>query len=238
MIGRLLAVAAKDARLLLRNRALLAGLLLYPFLLAAVLGAAFQEPPARLSLLVLDEEAGTSVEVLGENLTTEDLFEAARPFAAIERVASLDDGLSRLRKGEADALLHVQAGFLRNLSSLGTNATLRLVVDESDPVRAGVARNAVQGAVEAFVKTIVQKKIRDIGALLDTVVSGGAARVGLAEFEIIGIDEAQRLLRDVESSLPEGSRERAEVADVLEFLLTTRLALGSSELYLTTTAMP
>src|SRR5439155_9583381 len=55
----LLAHLGKDARLLLRNRALLVALLAYPFLLAIVLGAAFQSPPARLSLAVVDEDAGS-----------------------------------------------------------------------------------------------------------------------------------------------------------------------------------
>ena len=235
---KLAALLGKDARLLIRNRALLAALLLYPFLLVAVLGAAFQEPPASLDLVVVDDDSQARVRVAGDNLTTADLLAAAEPFATIEREDDIAHALSTLRLGSADAVLHVPRGFLLNLSTLGTNATLHLYVDESDPIRAGVAQNAIEGAVDAFVELIIQKKIGEIAALLDTVINGGSIRVAFADVDIIGIDEAVQRLRDVEAQLPPESAERAKVSEVLAFMITTRGALGSAEIYLETTALP
>lgn len=233
-----LALVGKDARILARNRPLLVALLVYPFVLALVLGAAFQEPPSTLALVVVDDDAGSVVEVAGENLTTEDLILAAEPFADIVRVETLDDAVGRLRRGEADAVLHIPRGFLGDLAALGTNATMRLVVDESDPIRAGVAENAVEGAVDSFIEVIIQKKIDDIGVLIETVIRGGNVQVGLLDVDLIGIDEATRRLEAVEDQLPPGSDERARVTEVIDFMFTTRLALGSADRFLTTTAIP
>lgn len=235
MIGALL---AKDARLLVRNRPLLVALLLYPFLLAAVLGAAFQEPPSTLDLVVVDDDASSRVDVAGENLTTQDLLDTARAFAVIRHADTVAEAESILREGEADAALHIPRGFLGNLSTLGTNATLLLVVDESDPVRSGVAQNAVEGAIDAFVKQIIQKKLDEISVLLQAVNEGGEVRVAFTSVELMGIDEAVDRLQEVEETLAPGSAERATVADVIGFMLTTQLALGSADVYLTTTALP
>lgn len=236
---RLGAFLAKDARLLVRHRALLAALLLYPFLLALVLGAAFQEPPTRLSLAVVDHDAGSSgVEVGGETLTTEDLLEAASSFADVERHATDASAIAAVRRGEVDAALLIPEDFLDDLSTLGTNATLRLVVDESDPVRAAVARNAVEGAVDAFVEEVVRKKIQDVLRLIDLTVHGGTTRVLFVDVHVLGIEGSRQRLEEVRDSLERGSDERRKVEDVLGFLGTASTLLGSSERYLTTTAMP
>src|SRR5439155_19148005 len=85
----------KDARLLLRNRALLVALLAYPFLLAIVLGAAFQQPPTKLSLVVVDQDSpDDALQVGNETLTSRDIVVAATSYADVKEVASEPDGLA------------------------------------------------------------------------------------------------------------------------------------------------
>src|SRR5581483_4990833 len=156
---KLLAHLAKDAKLLLRNRALLAALMLYPLLLVIVLGAAFQQPPQRLDLALVDHDAGDALEVNGRNVTAADILASGTGFAHVQKAASDAAGLALLRNGDVDALLIVPGRFLNNLGTLGSNATLKLVVDESDPLRAGVVKNAVQGVLDDFIKGVVGEKI-------------------------------------------------------------------------------
>lgn len=234
----LLALLGKDARLLLRNRALLAALLLYPFLLALVLGAAFQEAPARLDLAVVDDDPGGGLDVGGETLTTQSLLDAVGGFARVRNVAGEEAALSLLRRGEVDAALLIPDDFMRDLSTLGTNATLRLVVDESDPVRASVARHAVEGAIDAFVEDIVRKKIDDVQALLDLTVEGGTTRVVLVEVDVLGIRESRARIQEVQARLDRGSAEWAKLQEVVDFLAFAEAMLGNSQRYLQTTALP
>lgn len=235
---RLWALLAKDARLLLRNRALLAALLLYPFLLALVLGAAFQEAPARLDLAVVDGDPGGRLDMGGETLGTQDLLDAAGAFARVQRASDEEAALALLRRGEVDAVLLIPDNFLRDLSTLGTNATLRLVVDESDPVRASVARNAVEGAVDAFVESVVQKKISEVQGLLDLTIEGGTTRVVFFDVHVLGIRESRARLQEVLATLDSASAEAGKLRDVISFLDFAESMLGNSQVYLTTTAMP
>lgn len=230
-----LALLGKDARLLSRNRALLAALLVYPFLLALVLGAAFQEPPRTLDLAVVDlDRSGETIDVGGTPIGVRELLEAAAVSARIHRPASEEQALEALRAGAVDAVLIIPPEFVTSLSRLGTDATLRLVVDESDPVRAAVSRNAVEGAVEGFVERIVQKKISDVVGLLDLTVEGGPFLVT----NVLGIDNSIDRLEQVRASLPNGSAEASRVAEVIEFLTFARGFLGDSERFLSTTAIP
>ena len=235
---RLAALLAKDARLLVRHRALLVALLAYPILLALVLGAAFQEPPSTLRLAVVDEDPRSALDVGGRRLTTSDLLAQAAPFAEVARVADEDAALGLVRRGEADAALLIPRGFLGDLGALGRGATLRLVVDESDPVRAGVARNAVEGAIEAFVRDVVQKKIDDVLVLLDLTEKGGTTTALFQRVEVLGVEKARERLEEVKARLDPRGAEAAKVQEVLDFLAFTEGVLANSETFLTTTALP
>jgi ABC-2 type transport system permease protein len=236
---KLLAFLQKDARIVLRNRTLLAALILYPFLLALVLGAAFQEPPSTLDIAVVDlDRSGDTVDVGGTPVGVADLVAAARDFARIQRPATEEDALRLLRSGDVDAVLIVPTSFMDDLSRLGSNATLRLVVDSSDFVRASVARNAIEGAIDAFIEHIVQKKIDDVVELLRLTNDGGATTILLQPVDVLGIDGSLARLRDVRATLANGSAEAAKVDEVIGFLGFAQTFLGSSEQFLTTTAVP
>ncbi len=228
----------KDARLLLRNRALLAALMLYPLLLVAVLGAAFQQPPQRLDLALVDHDAGDALEVNGRNVTAADILASGTGFAHVQKAASDAAGLALLRNGDVDALLIVPGRFLNNLGTLGSNATLKLVVDESDPLRAGVAKNAVQGVLDDFIKGVVGEKIRGVEGLLNLTVNGGSTVVLGAQVDILGIQAARERLNEVKADLPPNSPDVQRVQDVIAFLDFAGGVLGNSERYLTTTALP
>lgn len=235
----LAALVTKDARLVVRNRPLLAALLIYPFLLALVLGSAFQEPPQTLDLAVVDlDRTGQTVDVGGTPLGVADLLATARGFANVRTPQTEDEGLKLLREGEVDALLIVPRAFISDLSLLGQNATLRLVVDESDPVRAGVARSSVEGAVDAFIDAIVQKKIDDVVELLRLTAEGGETSALGIDVRILGLDGALSRLEEVRATHAPDSAESRKLQEVIGFLQFARAFLGDSERFLTTTAIP
>ena len=235
----LLALLAKDARLLLRNRALLVALVLYPLLLAGTLAAAFQEPPSTLDLAVFNgDEGGSAVELGGERLDSTTLVAHASAYARVRNYPSEDAAIAAVRRGDADAALLIPTGFVERLSTLGGNATLRIVVDESDPVRAGVARSAVTGGVDAFLRMMVQRKVADVEALLNLTVTGGTTRFLFVEVDVMGIDRARAALDEVHRTLNPQSAEARKVSDVIAFLDFARGVLGNAGSILTTTALP
>lgn len=230
---------AKDARVLVRHRALLAALLAYPFLLALVLGAAFADPPTRLDLAVMNQDAeGASVTVGGESFDSATLVGRLGAFAEVRLVDSEEDGLALLRQGDVDALLVIPRNFVRDISLIGQVATLEVVVDESDPVRAQVAENAVRGGIDSFTRFIVQKKIDDVLALLDLTVEGGKTRVATVEVQVLGLQNARQRLSEVLSTLDPQGEPAKKVREVIVFLDFAAGFLGNADRYLSTTALP
>lgn len=233
------ALLAKDARLLLRNRALLAALLLYPVLLAATLAAAFQEPPATLDLAVWNgDEGGSGIDVGGERIDSTTLVAQATAYARVRNHSTEERAIAAVRRGDADAALLIPQGFVQELSTLGGNATLHIIVDESDPVRAGVARSAVTGGVDAFLRAVVQRKVADVENLLNLTVTGGTTRFLFIEVDVMGIDRARAALDEVHRTLDPQSPEARKVDDVIAFLDFARGVLGNAGNILRTTALP
>lgn len=236
---RWLRLMAKDARVLSRHRALLAALLAYPFLLALVLGAAFADPPTRLDLAVVNGDAdGATFEVGGERIGSEDLVLRLSTFAEVLEPGDEDAALSLLREGRVDAVLVVPPNFVRDVTLLGQNATLRVIVDESDPVRAQVARNAVGGAVDAFLEDVIQKKIEDVLDLLVLTTEGGTTRIAFTDIRILGIQGARTLLTEVLENVEPASSDARKLRDVIGFLDFAANMLGNADGYLRTTALP
>ena len=235
----ILTLLRKDARILLRNRALLVALILYPLLLAGVLGVAFRDPPVHLDLAVFNGDAlGASIEAGGKKLDSGSLLSSTSSFATLHIVTSEQAATAMVRRGDVDAALLVPEGFIGDLTRLGSSASLRVIVDESDPVRAGIARSAVIGGIDAFVKEIVARKIADVEVLLNLTVHGGTTQIAFVSFDVLGIEKARADLADVRAKLDPKSTEAQEVGDVISFLDFAGGVLGNSEVYLTTTAVP
>ncbi len=236
---RFLRLLTKDSRILLRNRALLVALLIYPFLLAAVLGAAFSEAPTRLDVAVFNgDQNGALVELGGEKLGSDALVASMASFGDVKVVMTEAEALALVRKGEVDAALIIPKNFVRDLAALGQGATLRVVVDESDPIRAEVAKNAVEGAIKDFTDIVVQKKIQDVLALISLTVDGGTTRVAFVDVDVLGITRARQRLLDVLATVDGQSEEARKLRDVIVFLDFTAGVLGNAETYLTSTALP
>jgi ABC-2 type transport system permease protein len=235
---KLLAHLGKDARLLLRNRALLVALLLYPLLLVGVLGSAFQQPPQQLDLALVNHDSAGALDVGGHNVTADDILSSGKGFAHVRKASTDAQGVALLRSGQVDALLIVPPRFLNELGTLGSNATLKLVVDESDALRAGVAKNAVNGVIDEFLKQVVREKIHGVEALLNLTIHGGSTTVLGQNVDVLGIEQARARLNEVKADLPPNSPDVQKIADVVAFLDFTSSVLGNSERYLTTTALP
>ena len=85
---KLFAHLGKDAKLLVRNKALLVGLMLYPLLLVGVLGAAFQQPPQKLDLALVNHDSGDVLDVGGRNVTADDILSSGTGFAHVRKATT------------------------------------------------------------------------------------------------------------------------------------------------------
>lgn len=120
------AMAIKDLRLLVRDRAALFLTFVWPLLLASFFGALGpfrgDDPSASMQVLIVDEDHSSASAALREQIEADPRIEL--------RETDLDEGQVAIQQGEAPALLHIRAGYgARAPRPGGPSAEVELTVD-------------------------------------------------------------------------------------------------------------
>jgi ABC-type Na+ efflux pump permease subunit len=221
-------VLRKDLRTLLRTPALLAVLLAYPLVIAALVGlvAGYASSKPRVALVDRD---GLPPEIVVGNRT----FGVDRTIDEIAKNVRLvrldeDDAARQLADGRVVAVLTVPPGFVATLQGMTRSPTLELAITR------GGTSSRVRQQVQALVYELNRRLQRAyIDANLEYVrllLRGGKGKFLGQDFELLGLDRTQRELEQ----LPPNDR----VKRIEEFVRTARLALAQTGEALQATAAP
>ena len=227
-MSRPLLILAKDLRVLLRSPLLLALLLVYPLVIAALLGLVAGYANTKPRVAFVDEDAiPATVQIGGADFDVAAAIERADddvrlvPLGAREAERQLD-------RGGVVAILTVPSGFVSDLRSLTRRP--RLVLETT---RGGVAPR-VRQQVRALVYSL-NRELQDAFIVanlrsVDVIRKGGTLEFFGRRFEVLGFEGTRRLL----TRLPPGvQRDR-----VLDFVGTAEVALGQTDEVLRATANP
>ena len=219
---------AKDLRVLRRTPVLLAILVLYPLMIAALVGLVAGYASSKPRVAFVDEDG------LPARLTL-----AGHTFdvqATIDRVASevrlvrldADEANRELRNGKVIATVTVPPGFVTRLRLMVESPTLELETSKgglSDRVR-----QQVQALVFNLNRQLQQAYIDANLRYVKLIREGGRGDFLGRRFDLLGLGGAERLLREQ----PAGPRRDR----MLEFVRTARLALNETDDALRATAHP
>ncbi len=225
----------KDLRILGRSPALLVALILYPLLIAVLVGlvARFAADRPRVAFVDLDDIPDELV-VGGQSFDVRELIDEVQ--TEVELVSVSEDEADRmLRTGDVVAAIVVPRGFVSRLRSLARQPTLVLRI-----TRGGLA-GRVERQTEALVYNL-NRRLQDsyIAANLEYVRlirEGGRGEFLGNEFEIVGLEGAQRILDDLEQRSDDPEAER-DIAELQAFVREALLALEQSGETLRATANP
>jgi ABC-2 type transport system permease protein len=225
----------KDLRVLGRSPALVVALLVYPLLVALLVGlvARYAADRPRVAFVDLDDLPEV-LEVGSER------FDVDRLLAQVEDEVELvpleeEEAKRRLESGEVVAVLVVPRGFVSRLRGMVTSPELEL----------RTSRSGLSGEVERQTEALVynlnlrlQKAYIDANLrYIELIRKGGEATLLGNEFSIIGLEGARDRLAEIEAetSDPEVERRAEELRVFVEQAL---LALELSDESLRATASP
>jgi hypothetical protein len=226
---------AKDLRTLVRAPALLGAILLYPLLIAVLVGlvARFAADEPRVGFVDLDGIPET-VAVGGQR------FDVSRLIAQVEDEVDLvplseDEAAERLRSGDTVATIVVPRGFVSRLRGLVRRPELVL----------RITRGGLSGRVERQTEALVYNLNRRLqGAYIEANLEyvrllreGGRGSFLGNEFDIVGLEGAQTLLAELEGEAPTPAT-RARVEELQTFVREALLALDQTGETLQATANP
>ena len=233
----------KDLRILARSPALVALLVLYPVVVAVLIGLALSAGPEkpRVAYVSLVDPDAAPLEIGGREVDVAG-YEGLL-FDAIDPVEVDCDGLSdqqcraaavaKVESGEAVAALIVPGDFADRLSGLRALTaagapTVEVVYDADDPVRARYVEDTIAARLRdanlALTTAFTETGLR----YLDLIVSGGTVDVPVLEdIEILGLKRAEEIVRRARPQVD--AERRAELDEVIRFSELARENLDFSK---------
>ena len=230
----------KDLQILRRSPLLVALLVLYPIVIATLIGFALSRGPDKpqVAFVNLVPESANEIELGGQTI---DVTRQAGPlFRAIDplRVESREEAVAKVEDGEALAALVIPEDTTRKLQTGLEPATVEVLYNADDPVKATYVRDTIKAQVQDANNALTKQLAKAAVGYLDLIGTGGQFEIFGRELDVLGLERAEQILRRAVQDLPRGSPARAEVERVIEFAGLARDNLDLSDEVLSSVGTP
>ena len=221
----------KDLRILRRSPLLVALLVLYPIVIAVLIGFAISKGPDKPEVAIYNGLAGrpAQIELGGRDI---DLArEGQRLFDAIEPVQtdSREDAIQKVEDGEVLGALIIPDDLATNLQSGLKPGTVEVVYNAEDPAKRQFVENTITAQVQKANAALTKRVAEEALQLLDLISDGGEYTFLGQDFSVLGLQRSEAILKAARADLPDGSPERDEIDRVIAFAELARENLSFSD---------
>jgi hypothetical protein len=225
----------KDARVLARSRALVAACVVYPLFMALLVGLVVRYAGDQPRVALVDnDDLPEELVVGGQRFDVEEVIRDVEGYSELVPLSE-DEAERELDAGRVVAVVVVPPGFAARLRSMAESPKLVLKT----------TRGGLAGRVEQQTQALVYNLNRRLqGAYIEANLEyveilreGGSATALGNEFDVMGLEEAGRVLADIERTTDD-PEVAAKAKDLGEFVREARVALALSDDSLRATANP
>ena len=230
----------KDVQILRRSPLLVALLVVYPIVIALLIGFALSRGPEKPRVAFLNQvpASASKINLGGQSIDvskyTSQLFQAIKPI----RVHSRAEALDKVKSGDALAALIIPADVTQKLASGLEPARVEVIYNNEDPLKARLVDQAISSrlaqANSALADTFKDIAAQDIKLLLD----GGTFDLLGRTLNILGLKKTKTILDATIATLPKNSANRIALQQVTEFAQLAIQNLNVSDQVLTTVSNP
>ena len=235
----------KDLQILRRSPLVLGLLLVYSIVLALVVSQAVDRGPSKPRIVVVNEippDAATfdlGPEEIDVNEVAEELFQSIDPVRADTR----EEGLEKVKNGDALGMLVVPADIPQKLAgaiqlSGGEPPSVEFYYEGDNPLKSTQVQSAIKSRVADANRAISKKITAEAGKYLGYILRGGSFSVLGQSFDVLGLENAERIVSAVQATLPAGSDNRAALERVRSFAELAAQNLDLSEELLASIGTP
>jgi ABC-2 type transport system permease protein len=234
----------KDLRILARSPLLVALLLAYPIVIAVLIGFALTKGPDKPKVAFVNE-VPPSAEVI--NLGGDDIDvseQADELFNAIDpvEVDSRDEAIELVEDGEVLGALIIPRDVTADLESAAAGGTERPTVEvyynAEDPAKQEFVENTIKAQVQDANNALTTRFTEVAAGYLDLIVTGGQLSFFGQTLNVLGLQNAERILVAAREDLPRNSPARTQLDQVIEFARLARENLDFSDEILGAVARP
>ncbi|HEV2874874.1 MAG TPA: ABC transporter permease [Thermoleophilaceae bacterium] len=221
----------KDLRILRRSPLLVSLLVLYPIVIAVLIGFALSRGPDKPEVAFYNGLAGRPavVELGGERIDLTE--EGSRLFEEIDPVpvGSRAEAIQKVRDGDVLGALIIPEDLASNLQSTLEPGTVEVFYTAEDPAKQGFVENTIEAQVQRANAALTKRIAEEALDLLELISEGGEYSFLGQDFDVLGLARADRLLSEAREGLPPGAPEREQLDEVIEFGELARENLAFSD---------
>jgi ABC-type multidrug transport system permease subunit len=213
----------KDLQILRRSPLLVGLLVVYPVVIALMIGFALSSPPGKPKVAFYNEvPPGKGLINLGSqhiNLAdyVNQLFESVQPI----KVHSRDEAVAKVRDGEALAALVIPSDLPSEIANLVNNGvgnpTVELILNTKDPVEREYVNQAIQTRLGQAQQAISRQVLGAATSDLRQVLNGGQINFAGQNVPLLGLRASRAIVQHAVSTLPSSSPVRATLQQVVAF---------------------
>ena len=230
----------KDVQILRRSPLLVALLVVYPIVIALLIGFALSRGPEKPRVAFLNQvpASASKINLGGQSIDvskyTNQLFQAIKPI----RVHSRAEARDKVKSGDALAALIIPADVTQKLASGLEPARVEVIYNNEDPLKARLVDQAISSrlaqANSALADTFKDIAAQDIKLLLD----GGTFDLLGRTLNILGLKKTKTILDATIATLPKNSANRIALQQVTQFAQLAIENLNVSDQVLSTVSNP
>jgi ABC-type transport system involved in cytochrome c biogenesis permease component len=197
----------KDLQILRRSPLQAVLLVLYPVLIAVLVGFAISRGPEKPRVALLNEvPSNARISLSGKKLPKANVQRRICAKVECVRVHSRAEAEDKVESGDVLAALILPENLINKINSLATLSPgvpqVEVLVNESDPLKAGVVDDKIAALLAQANLAIAKRIAVEGGNYLNLVIKGGKLPVLGGGIRILGLKASADILRAVEPALP------------------------------------
>jgi ABC-2 type transport system permease protein len=211
----------KDLQILRRSPLQATLLVLYPVLIAVLVGFAISRGPEKPRVAFLNEVPQNSrIFVGGQKLPRANVQGRICGKVECVRVHSKAEAEDKVSSGEVLAALILPEDLINKINSLSTltpgTPEVEVIVNEEDPIKAGLVDDRITSLLAQANLSIARRIAAEGSHYLKLVIEGGNLPVLGSKIHILGLQASAHILEALEPALPPGPL-RSSLSQVTEF---------------------
>jgi hypothetical protein len=232
----------KDLQILRRSPLQAVLLVVYPILIAVLVGFAISRGPGEPRVAFLNEvPSGSRINVGGQQLPAEGVEGRVCKRVECVEVENRGEAEDKVASGEVLGALILPANLVDKINSLSTltpgTPKVEVLVNESDPVKARLVDDRITALLAEANLAIARRIAAEGGRYLDLLIDGGKLPLLGQEIPILGLRATARILAALEPALPPGPL-RTSLREVTDFAGEARDNLDVAEPLIERLAQP
>jgi ABC-type transport system involved in cytochrome c biogenesis permease component len=204
----------KDLQILRRSPLQAALLIVYPVLIAILVGLAVSRGPSEPRVALLNEvPQNARVSLSGKKLPSANVQRRICGKVECVHVASREEAMAKVEDGDVLAALILPEDLVNKINSLSTLSPgvphVEVLVNESDPLKASVVDDKIEALLAQANLTLAKRIAVEGGRYLNLVIKGGKLPVLGGGIEILGLQASAHILEAIEPALEDGPLKTA-----------------------------